>query len=686
MLLGVALALLLAHARAYRFLTDDAFISFRYARNLSHGHGLVFNPGEAPVEGYTNFLWVLALAALDRIGLAPERAAPALGFACTVALFGVVVGFALRPRAARGPMWLALLPAFWLAATRSVAVWSSGGLETRAFELLAVAGILALAVEVERRLAGESPVAPIAAWLLALAALTRPDGLLVAAGAVAAAAVTLRARRPAAVAPFARGLVPLAILAGGHELFRRVYYHAWLPNTYYAKVGGHAWWGEGARYLAAFAIEYAAWLWIPLLLAAIAWHRRARTTHVPVLIGAAIVPHALYVAAVGGDHFEYRPLDLYFPLAFLLLADGAAEWARRPRGAALALAYGALVLAGLFELPYRSHREFPGVYLPGFPGAVPQHPAARDFLAPGRDPVYRLPGLAALAGVHRGLIRDLSDHYVGLREEEHRLFLGTVVPDANRLRDLMRRGALPSDVSIAMSAVGVIPYRSGVRTLDRHGLTDANVARGAFVTSRMAHGKEATLEYARERGVDLWSYDAVHPFLAFTSAALWKAARAGAAGTDSAWVADAGAGEALVAVLPRGIEAARRRIPALEFHATTDPAFVQWLAAVALPLYEDSLRAHPDDLEAAERAGAIALATGRFELASRAYAALLGAAPDHPALLERLAMSEQGLGRIEDARAHFGRAIERAAAAGDEAAVARLRARLGALSGRRSVP
>ena len=43
------------------FLCDDAFISFRYARNLLKGHGLVFNPGEY-VEGYSNFLWTLELA------------------------------------------------------------------------------------------------------------------------------------------------------------------------------------------------------------------------------------------------------------------------------------------------------------------------------------------------------------------------------------------------------------------------------------------------------------------------------------------------------------------------------------------------------------------------------------------------------------------------------------------------
>lgn len=41
---------------------DDAFIPFRYARNLAEGYGLVYNPGEF-VEGFTNLLWTLLVAA-----------------------------------------------------------------------------------------------------------------------------------------------------------------------------------------------------------------------------------------------------------------------------------------------------------------------------------------------------------------------------------------------------------------------------------------------------------------------------------------------------------------------------------------------------------------------------------------------------------------------------------------------
>ena len=96
------------------FLCDDAFISFRYTRNLLEGHGLVFNPGEY-VEGYTNFLWILELAAIWGIfGLPPEHAAPWLSVAYTVGtvaamLWWVVRLPSLRNRGLVGWMALGLL-------------------------------------------------------------------------------------------------------------------------------------------------------------------------------------------------------------------------------------------------------------------------------------------------------------------------------------------------------------------------------------------------------------------------------------------------------------------------------------------------------------------------------------------------------------------------------------------------
>ncbi|MGB7063098.1 MAG: hypothetical protein WBF13_12190, partial [Candidatus Zixiibacteriota bacterium] len=53
--------ILLFHVNYLRFVCDDAFISFRYAKNFVEGHGLVYNIGEK-VEGYSNFLWTLLLS------------------------------------------------------------------------------------------------------------------------------------------------------------------------------------------------------------------------------------------------------------------------------------------------------------------------------------------------------------------------------------------------------------------------------------------------------------------------------------------------------------------------------------------------------------------------------------------------------------------------------------------------
>jgi len=80
-LLALSLALYAVMAVRLRFVCDDAYISFRYARNLAEGLGLVYNPGER-VEGYSNFLWVLAAAGLKACGLNVLLLMPILGALC----------------------------------------------------------------------------------------------------------------------------------------------------------------------------------------------------------------------------------------------------------------------------------------------------------------------------------------------------------------------------------------------------------------------------------------------------------------------------------------------------------------------------------------------------------------------------------------------------------------------------
>ena len=74
LLLVVAAVGLLAGWDLFYFLTDDAYIAFRYVANAHEGRGLVWNPAPfLPVEGYTSFLWVTLLR--GGLGADGDRAA-----------------------------------------------------------------------------------------------------------------------------------------------------------------------------------------------------------------------------------------------------------------------------------------------------------------------------------------------------------------------------------------------------------------------------------------------------------------------------------------------------------------------------------------------------------------------------------------------------------------------------------
>ncbi len=645
--LSLALLLLLAHARHYAFTTDDAFISFRYARNLAEGHGLVFNPGGERVEGYTNFLWVLLLAFARFLGVEPERASHVLSTAATVALFAVLATFLARRAREGTPAWIVALPLFALAATRSVAVWSTSGLETRLFELLVVSGLLRLLDETEtdRRRS-------VSGLLFGLAALTRPEGILI--GALALGTVVVLERR-AGLARAAGFLAPVAL----HFAFRFAYYGEWLPNTYHAKVGGRTWWDAGGDYLAAFAIEYGAWIWLPL---ASAVGGRLRT-----LAFAVLVPYLVYLASIGGDHFEYRPLGIVFPPVFALLGLGAMRLGASARGRLAVAALAALTLLGLVWLPLRSHTTFPdGGYRAGFPGRDPGSEEAAAFLDPAADPVYGLPGLRALAEAHRARLSRLTDRFVGIRQEEHRAFLESLRPQAERLRSWVSNGRIPRDLHIALSSVGIVPYASDLPTLDRLGLTDARVARAPALSDRraMGHERRDTREHARRIGVDLSAvraatlvFDAGDPVL------LPSLAAASASGLEAAWV-EIEPGAILAGTLPQGIAATRAAFPALPFRPLESAEDWEALANVCLPALE---RAHREEADSPGRTLALAqalLAAGRPSKARPLLEPLAASHPRWVEVLRALAGARVMTGDVQGGREAIARAIEAARAAG----------------------
>jgi arabinofuranosyltransferase len=660
--------------RTYFFLTDDSFISFRYARNLVHGHGLVFNPGGERVEGYTNLLWVLLLAGFALVGLRMEHMASVLSVAATFALFGLVVRFAWV-RLPAGRKWIATIPALFLASTRGFAVWATSGLETRLFDFLLVAGLLRLVHEVEDMRPDGTPPRALAPWIFGLAALTRPDGLLV--GGCAFLAAFAYRRWTSGRTPWREALAwwPMAALVLGHLAFRRAYYGDWVPNTFYAKVGARHSLGAGLRYLALFALEYGVVLWIPGLVAGVAAHARKRTLFMPALFLAAVVPHVLYVALIGGDHFEFRPLDFYWPLVFLLIADGVRSLATSPGRARLAGVYAALVLFGLVWFPLRSHREYPKQYWPGFPGTYPGLLEDADrFLAPETDPVFRLPILRTVAGAYRDLMREQTAHFGAVRQEEHRMFREGAETAARRLNAVLDRGALPRDLYVAVDCVGVVPYRTDLRTLDRLGLTDAHVAHGPFLRDVVAHGKYATLDYARERGVDVWSADPVSPVLPIGHSRLERGIRKALGEGGDYYAADLGSGDFLFGLFPEGVEHARARFPRLVIRRLEDSTIVASYVRQILPQFLADLEQGHVHPRRVQRVGEICVLSNDLVSAASIYEAASRAFPDNWQFPWMLAICRKMSGDSAGASAPLTRAGEILAQSGDAAAPARLHA------------
>jgi arabinofuranosyltransferase len=334
------------------FLCDDAYITFRHVSNAMDGHGLVWNaPPFEPVEGYTGFLWAILLWMVWAwCGVEPPAAANGLSIACGVLTFWLVAVAAFRLRDRRG-LASTLVAAVCLAVLvghRTFLQWMTGGLETALFNLAFTGWVL---------LAFRAPAGRDGRWLATwstlavMAALTRPDGLLLVA-ATAAVAVTSGLLRRLAWRVALLGITPL-LAVGLHVLWRRSFYGEWLPNTYFAKVTA-PWPEAGWRYLYCFTVESGLWVWVLLALvwavvrgvrAQTSWWQRT-TGHLPAVaaVAATVVHVGFYVLRIGGDHFEYRVLSHLVPLMVLSTAAMALQlWSRRLVAVAL---LGLLALAG----------------------------------------------------------------------------------------------------------------------------------------------------------------------------------------------------------------------------------------------------------------------------------------------------------------------------------------------------
>jgi hypothetical protein len=342
-LAAAALVFGLWRALGAAWLADDSFISFRYAEHLARGHGLVYNVGER-VEGYTNLLWTLLVAAALRLGIAPEASAIALGVACWLALAAIL---AWRSWRRDRPGLVFPLAAALVLLMEDFQTWATGGLETSLFALLVVAGLL-LASRPHAR-----PRHLVAAGVILVAAVaTRPDGVIFAAVAVVGAWLVNDELYPRERINLVATLV-LPLAAGGAALagFKLLYYGDLFPTAFYSKSALDPYYTQGLYYVYLFFEKN--WFLLPLVLMvlALAVARRGRTgppfTRTQAVRLAAFAIFTAYVAHSGGDFMFARRLIPALPLLFVVIEDGLTALAGWP----IRTAAAALVAAGL-ALPY----------------------------------------------------------------------------------------------------------------------------------------------------------------------------------------------------------------------------------------------------------------------------------------------------------------------------------------------
>lgn len=303
---GVPTAAFGVHALLYgRWIVDDAAITFAYARSIATGAGPVLQPGADPVEGYSNPAW-LGLLVLGRwlglfdrgawFGVPDYVAFPKLlalvlvagVFACCYA-----VAKAMTPR----PELVAAAAGLVTAAVPSFVIWTVSGLENALLALAAagIAAVLVRAVVADRLL--EPATAVWCGLLAALAALTRPDGLVYA-GAFPLAALLLfhRADLGRAVRAVALSLLVSAVPVVGYLAWRLVVFGEYLPNTAIAKAQGLP--GLSATTRPGELVTYVGW---PAALLAVAAVGAVLARQGPArrALVALLVPLALAVVAFG---------------------------------------------------------------------------------------------------------------------------------------------------------------------------------------------------------------------------------------------------------------------------------------------------------------------------------------------------------------------------------------------------
>lgn len=443
-------------ANKNKFLQDDAFITFRYSENFVNGFGIVFNIGEY-LEGYTNFLWMLFVSLGILFKQAPEN------FSIQLGLFfysgSLLVWYRIAKLLFKSNTFHIVGFLFILGFNYSFSSYATGGLETSLITfLISVTAYLTLRTYDQPKFSALSLI--FLSFTLSLLFLTRMDAGLV---AIATGIFLLFKVRNQGRELFRFLFLisfPFAIIVGLWFLWKLKYYGHIFPNTFNAKVGGNNTDSllAGIEYFHLFFSIYSLGPFLILGIILAFYKSNFKAYSFLGYLGSLVGLTSLYVIWVGGDFMEFRFMTPILPPIILALFLIYREQARPNL-----LIASILIATSVSSYYFRLQDRF--------------------FL----EPISNFSGMETTRMLEKHLKSPFENwSSIGKKFAE---YFGN------------------SQVRLAVTAAGAIPYYSKLYTLDMLGLMDSNVRNtDKFLTNerlKSGHKRFSKVSYLKEKKINL---------------------------------------------------------------------------------------------------------------------------------------------------------------------------------------
>lgn len=219
-------------ANIFDFTVDDAFIFFRYSRNLADGIGPTYNTAPPRAEGYTSFSWMLLMTLPHLLNIDPLVFSKAFGLLFTLSTFALtfaLVTHLIDSNEIPLKRLVGVIVVFMLAVFPPTAVHAISGMETSLFTLSLTAFIYAVVRGMDER--KSLKYAPA---LGLLCGLTRPEGNLI---VLLILFITWIKRPKESRKGFTRNILFAYVIPGGlYFLWRVNYYGLLLPLPFFTKM------------------------------------------------------------------------------------------------------------------------------------------------------------------------------------------------------------------------------------------------------------------------------------------------------------------------------------------------------------------------------------------------------------------------------------------------------------------